>query len=119
MGSKARAERRRHDRAQKQGMDTRVGITVAWCEDDEHLDEAKQRTHDGLIALMGDARSGGVTWRMYTGDGALNVIKQLVTTGDPEWGQKVASPVKRLLEQFGGTLVIASAPGRHPRSART
>lgn len=86
-----------------------VGVLVGWCSDETALEETRRGTHDALIAMMGDRRTGPVAWHQVTGVEASLALVQLDGSG------AVVDPhVRRLFYRWGGWLVIASADGIAP-----
>lgn len=87
-------------------------MLVGWCAAEEDLPDARQGTHDALLKVMGDRRTGGVTWRHYTGDQANEVLDRLVVDEKrPELSDHYRR-LRALLREYGGWLVVATAPGR-------
>lgn len=119
MSSNARAEQRRHARALRKGRSAKsqgheyedVGLVAGWCDDtDAALEESKKRSHDILIELMGDKRRGGVTWRIFSGDAATQTLATLFEGASLEESNHYRR-IGGLLREFGGRLIIATAPG--------
>lgn len=94
--------------------DENVGILIGWCATEDDLAETRQGTHDALIKLMGDRRTGGVSWRQLTGDDAREALSML-TRGEmrPELLDHYRH-LRAFLREYGGWLVIATAPGECP-----
>lgn len=88
-----------------------IGVIVGWC-DVDHVEEAKKQTHDTLIELMGDTRTGGVSWRLI--DDPLLALSQLdaMREGADEPHIELYDKVAGFIREHGGVLVIATAPGR-------
>lgn len=116
-GRKAKARNRERAKAAAAlaDVDKDVGVLVAWCRGPEDLEDAKQQTHDGLIALMGDRRTGGVQWRICEGreqgEEALRVLRHGCTD------QALLDLYRRHgahLREWGGYLVVAMAEGVAP-----
>lgn len=119
--SSAQTHRRRRARRTDPfggGHNDDIGVQLAWSPDAEHLDEAKRRTHDALIRMMGSARSGGVRWSITTVPAALKNLQLLDEDASDEWQEKVGRPIRERLEEHGGFLVAAMAPGRAPGGRR-
>lgn len=89
------------------------GVVVGWAMPD-HLDEAKQQTHDTLIALMGTTRTGGVTWRFFEGAGALKMIEKFVAMERDLVMLLHYRQIEKHLRGRGGVMVMATAPGSRP-----
>lgn len=93
--------------------DNRVGVLIGWAHTEADLPEARQATHDQLISLMGAGRTGGVTWRQATGTDALSMLAAAAV--DTPIDSELFDHYRRLramLREYGGWLVLASAPGR-------
>jgi hypothetical protein len=109
-----RAERRRQarrDAKQRCAVPANHGVLVGWAATEADLPEARQITHDKLIALMGDRRTGGVEWRTVVGAQAEQALGTLQVGASPT----LADHYRRLggmLREYGGFLVVASAAGR-------
>lgn len=89
------------------------GVVVGWAMPDM-LEEAKQQTHDTLIALMGPTRTGGVTWRFFEGAGALKMIEKFVAAERDLVMLLHYRQIERHLRARGGVMVMATAPGSRP-----
>lgn len=89
------------------------GTTAAWCADADDLEDAKRRTHDGLLGMMGDQRTGGVQWIIREGDAARALLGQLWQGADEELSTYYRQ-LRGHLREYGGYLVVAIAPGRKP-----
>lgn len=93
--------------------DAEYGVIPAWCAHDA-IDEAKQRTHDTLIQLMGPTRAGAVHWRISsTIADAHEMLDVLVPDSAPEF-LDVIRQIRGHLREYGGHVVIALAPGHPP-----
>lgn len=88
-----------------------LGVVIGWA-DNAHVEGAKTQTHDTLIELMGEARTGGVRW--YLIDDALAALAQLdrMRPGASPELLEVYDHVAGLVRELGGVLVIATAPGK-------
>jgi hypothetical protein len=117
----ARAERRRHERAQRKrrhvpgalNPDAEYGVVAGWFQDMTDLDEAKQRAHDILLNLMGDQRTGPVQWVWFTGDEATDALRTLRQGAVGEH----ADHYRRIgghLREYGGYLLVTMAEGHMP-----
>ena len=114
--SSTRAHRRRAERRirkEERGIDPNsdYGTVAAWCLDESDLPAARQQSHDTLIALMGDQRTGGVQWLQRTGDDATQLLGQLFedATGEAsDYYRRIGGH----LREYGGWLVVAIAPGK-------
>lgn len=73
------------------------------------VDEARRVTHDQLIAMMGDRRLGGVTWRTASGEQARDIVSAAMDF-EPRW----AGCLRKLEEWPEAVLVVATAPGLPP-----
>lgn len=121
MSSNARAAARREARAAARRLPDDVGLIIGWAPDEAALPEARQKTHDALIMAMGPLRlgGGGVSWRQVTGDSASEVLSSMTREEYEEHGGRAEylDNFRRLrahLREYGGWLVIATAPGRRP-----
>jgi hypothetical protein len=120
MTSRARAERRRAERRRAERnarrptltRDPEVGVLVGWCATADDIPAARAGTHDALIALMGNQRSGPVTWLELTGSRAHEFLDRALAEPDnaPEIDRHYRH-LRTLLADHDGWLVIAAAPG--------
>lgn len=95
--------------------DHALALHIGWCANELDLEETKTLVHDALIAQMGDARTGGVTWHIYDGTAAVGVICELLALPDND--ESLADDylnVAQHLRDDGGILVVATAPGVAP-----
>jgi hypothetical protein len=108
-------------RGRKRRAEAVLGATAGWARSKEALEEAQQQTHDNLIALMGDQRVGRVVWRVFDGAHARRVLAEMSAhTADPHVGPTAGFPslagyymeIDRLLREYGGFLVVATAMAR-------
>lgn len=100
-----RAEYRRRTRERN------VAVVAGWCAADTDLLHVRRATHDTLIDLMGDRRTGGVSWVQFTGPAALRQLVQMQQdAADPETAAHY-DQIAELLTNRGGYLVIAFATG--------
>lgn len=126
--SHRRAENRRRQRALRKGRPHRerkaqskfelpegdYAVQMGWVEDEDALEEGRMVTHDSLIDLMGDTRTGGVRWSWAEGVEALAMLDVLESNStDPRWAD-YAAQIRGRLTTVGGWLVVAMAPGRAP-----
>lgn len=86
---------------------------VADAGDKGALEEARQLTHDALIAEMGARRRGGVSWRWWSARTVLD---------DPGFAGLLAGAEYAELRGYlarcpEGLLVMATAPGDPPADA--
>jgi hypothetical protein len=91
-----------------------VGVALGWCTEEE-LEECKRETHDTLISQMGEHRAGPVTWSVFTEDAAVRVLDGLVIDEVDEMVFNYYRRLRACLREYGGVLVMASAPA-HPRA---
>jgi hypothetical protein len=108
--SKAARILHRQQRRTRHSADEHIVIVVGWCLTEDDLAEVRKGIHDALIKLMGDRRTGGVSWRQYTGSDATEVLVRLKEGA----GRDELEHYRRcsaLLREYGGWLVAASAPG--------
>lgn len=84
------------------------GATATRDRDD--LASVKQQTHDNVIAQLGDARTGPVSWRIIPAPRAVRFLNDNRRHLGP-----VDDLVRFLRRHPGGQLVIASAPYDHAR----
>ncbi len=123
-----RAENRRRQRALHKGRTDRdrkarpkfevpqgnYAVQMGWVEDEDALEEGRMVTHDSLIELMGDTRTGGVHWSWAEGLDALAMLDVLERNNrDPRWAD-YAAQIRGRLTTVGGWLVVAIAPGKAP-----
>lgn len=73
----SRRAQRRRGRRERCTRDDQVAVMVAWCAEESDLPEARQQTHDRLIASLGAQRRGGVTWRWWTGHAAEDALASI------------------------------------------
>lgn len=122
MGSIARARARKTARVLAKHPSARLpvqidpdqpyGIVTGWCQDEDALPETRRDTHDRLVKLMGDQRTGGVQWQWWEGDAATETLEGMkIDTTDPSLSDMYRR-ISGLLRERGGLLVIAMAPGR-------
>lgn len=118
MATPNRAQRRREQRARRKhnhDYDPWVGIQLAWAENEDALPEARQRTHDHLIASMGANRTGGVKWSQLQTEAGKDFLNNII--GDEGNSAELNDYYRRLyahLREYGGWLVVATAEGRRP-----
>lgn len=95
-----------------------VGVMVGWCSDEEDaIEEAKTITHDNLIRLLGDRRTGGITWRLYRDTDAEDIVAALaVGERSPDWLDMLRQ-VRARLDAYGGVVVLTTAPATPPPGA--
>ena len=105
-----RQQRRKAQRRQHHHNAQHHGVMVAWAASEADLPEARQQTHDRLIATMGDQRRGGVTWRQTTGDQAVETMAMLTEGATCELADYYRR-IRAMLREHGGWVVVASAPG--------
>lgn len=93
------------------------GIVVGWAGGEpETIEQCKQQTHDAVIDIMGEQRTGGVEWRIIADvDDANHVLDQLVA-GDgmePLLDElfNYYRSLRGMLREHGGVLIMAMAPG--------
>lgn len=86
------------------------GVQPAWCLDETDLDEARRLTHDGLVGAMGRMRTGPVSWRWYKGADANAAISSLMEDTDENMRTYLRA-IRGKLREYGGLLVLATAPG--------
>jgi len=118
VSSKARAHQRRTARAHAKGSPHAIGVQLGWCATKADLEQAKRETHDVLIAQMGSQRVGGVSWMIATGEGALKILND--AWPDADEAQEHHDYYRRIgahLREYGGFLVVATAPGRRGRQS--
>lgn len=93
--------------------DEDVAVVPAWCADlPDAVAEAKQATHDAVVALLGAARRGPVRWQLHEPPAAYEVLAALASSGP--WDAESSAYHRGLrahLREYGGLLVIAYAPG--------
>lgn len=97
--------------APRQPKETTWAWVAAWAADEAALPEARTGTHDNLIALLGARRRGGVRWGQWTGAEAVAQLGQL--QGEA-YAPAVANYLRAIgghLREYGGWLVVATAPG--------
>jgi hypothetical protein len=110
-------------RGRKRRAEAVLGATAGWAQSKDALEDAQQQTHDNLITLMGDQRVGRVVWRVFDGVHARRVVADMsARTADlaPLAGYTAGFPslagyymeIDRLLREYGGFLVIATAMAR-------
>lgn len=70
--------------------------------------------HDNLVASMGKARVGLVSWRIIRGaDRATEALDRMRHPDATEAELETCDKVDALMREHGGYLIIATAPG-HP-----
>jgi hypothetical protein len=108
--------RRLHSRARAVAPDEWYGVQPAWAADHEALPEARQQAHDLLLEQMGERRTGPVTFRTYEGRSAHSVLDVLATKyGHEGMAADVIRRLRAHLREYGGFLVVATAPEVGPR----
>lgn len=118
MASMNRAQRRKHQRAHRNhapDYDPWVGVQLAWCATEDDLPEARQRSHNALIATMGANRTGGVKWSQLQTEAGKDFLANII--GDEGNSAELNDYYRRLmahLREYGGWLVVAQAEGRRP-----
>lgn len=111
MSNTRRARPRRHSRFHDM-FDEQIAAITGWCDGPEKLEECKKQTHDAVISMLGDRRSGGVSWKIVdVVDSALELLEKM-RDGASEAHLEVYDHCAGLLREHGGILVIATAPGR-------
>ena len=91
--------------------DADYGTVAAWCLAESDLPDARASTHDTLLKIMGDERTGGVQWLQWTGDeawAALREIREGATGEHADYYRRISGH----LREYGGWLVLAMAPGK-------
>lgn len=90
------------------------------CMDETDVETLKQTLHDNLIRMMGDRRTGGVSWIVARDDDARDLLRMLRETPDvtegghsTDWNEYVRRCSARLRE-YGGIIVAAMADGSPP-----
>ncbi len=120
-----RATRRLHPDAQIAGRKTVAGekdavavaVLAAWAEHESVLPEARQRSHDRLIEMMGSKRTGGVAWKQGSDEDAQDILDTLLRdtpTDDPaslRVSEHYLDLKRRIAETPGSWVVVAIAPG--------
>jgi len=95
--------------------DADVAVQICWCADDR-VEEAKQQTHDMVIERLGDRRTGAVTWIVAQSvDDAHKIVDDLVDPAHGPMSDAEANYYRQCrahLREYGGTIVVAVAPGR-------
>jgi hypothetical protein len=106
MTSRRATKRRRAEKA-----DEWLGVVAGWCAGDDDLEEAKKRSHDLVIDMLGSRRRGGVRWQIARGADATTVLDKM-TEGelDPVLLDHYRR-IRGLLRENGGIVVLAMAPG--------
>lgn len=103
--SRHRAELRR------QARERRYGVLAGWAATETDLPAARRATHDVLIRLMGEHRTGGVAWRQYATPEALVALTEIRQGAlDPALVEHY-NQLEALLHTHGGWLVVAIAAG--------
>lgn len=105
-----RREARAAARPQQFVPDADYATVPAWCATEDDLPDTRQATHDTLIALMGDKRTGGVKWLWWTGaeaERALGIMRQGAVGEHADNYRRCAGH----LREYGGYLVVAMAQG--------
>lgn len=93
-----------------------VGLMVAWCVEDE-IETAKSQTHDALIRLLGDRRTGGIEWRLYRGTDAEDIIAALgIGERSVDWLDMLRQ-IRARVDAYGGVVVLCTAPATPPPGA--
>ena len=92
-------------------------VVLAWCAiDPDSVEETKRTTHDAIVHLMGDRRSGPVQWRVLDPDeGNLALDAMIENPGVDPLTDELFNYYRQLrgcLREHGGFLIVASAPGR-------
>jgi hypothetical protein len=110
VGKAARAAHRRQRLHAPHG-EGEIAVMVGWCKTEADLPETRKQTHDRLIEMMGDRRTGGVTWRWWTGEQAVEALERLkegASGGLADYYRRISAH----LREWDGFVVMASAPGR-------
>lgn len=90
--------------------DTNYATVLAWAASEAELPQARQQTHDMLIAGLGARRRSGVQWRWWTGEEAYSVLDQHLA--GPTDQAAHYRRLRALLREHGGLLVMALAEGK-------
>ena len=130
MSSNARAHRRREARNARKvaGLPDAVpagpleelpegqemAVLPCWAATRADLPEARRVTHDTLIGLMGDQRRGGVRWSEGHGQEAHKMVHGLLDGCEPGEMREMLLQIHQYLEERGGYVVVAMAPGVPP-----
>lgn len=113
-----RAEQRRAARLEAAHHNQWMGTVIAWAPtndvDNPECRRAMTGSHDGLIELMGDHRTGPVTWHFYDPPAGEQVLDRMEAESLYNELTEVYAECRELLRTWGGVLIIATAPGRRP-----
>lgn len=90
---------------------------LAWCDGTpDALDECMRTSHDKLIAMMGDLRTGGVRWQVSENVDHARTMCDLYVEGlGASMSEELGNYVRQIrgkLREYGGTVVMTMAPGR-------
>ena len=95
--------------------DDEVAVQICWCSL-ERIDDAKAQTHDMVVERLGDRRTGAVSWIVAQSvDDAHRIVDDLVDPAHGPMSEGEANyyrQVRAHLREWGGTVVVAVAPGR-------
>lgn len=85
--------------------------------DEADLAEARRRTHDALVTLLGARRVGGVVWQQHRHEQACKVVSEVLLATDLDAANRHVwqSLADWLGQHPESMLVMAFAPGRNIR----
>lgn len=118
MSNTRRARPRRYGGRYHDLFDEHIAVLCGWS-DVEHVEEAKRKTHDTLIRMLGDNRTGSVSWRLIDDVPAALAQLERMREGADEPHMELYDRLEALLREHGDVLVIATAPGRPPTPPRS
>lgn len=92
--------------------DATYGVLACWCATEADLPSARRQSHDALLKMLGNLRTGGVEWRTYEGQDAKDALSVLYEDNTSAALSDYYRRLGGLLREHGGCLVVAMAPGR-------
>lgn len=108
------AKRARADECGRIVPEGDYAITAGWFGTLADLEKAKRQSHDILVEMMGDRRSGPVHWRWWeSGDGADEALRVLSEAAAPHELDHYRR-VRAHLREYGGFVIVALAKGQPP-----
>lgn len=91
-----------------------MAVQAGWCATEAELTEARRATHDSLIAQLGPARRGGVSWMFETGEQAVALLDEVAKDPPSSVHADYFRQMRACLREYGGWIVVAMAPGERP-----
>lgn len=87
-----------------------LGVIAGWCIDEpDAIEDCKRGTHDAVIELLGDRRTGGVGW-LIGEPGSTDAVEELKRDETDPALLAHYRHLCALVREHGGRIVLAMAP---------